>query len=241
MEDWFQHWFDEDYAALYAHRDEAEAKLAVATALREAPELGAGPALDLACGSGRHLQELRGANPLAFGVDLSPALLRLAPEALRPHLLRADMRRLPVRAGSLSAIAMWFTPFGYFSDEANEALLHDLRELLRPGGVLLVDYLNAAQLRATLVAEDEIERAGMRVRSRRRIESGRVVKEMELRRLDTGELRNAVESVRVYEPAELEALAAHAGLRLRKTLGDYGGGAFEAPSPRWIGLFERGN
>ncbi|HJW08692.1 MAG TPA: class I SAM-dependent methyltransferase [Holophagaceae bacterium] len=239
MDDWFHHWFDEDYAALYAHRDEAEAGLAVATALREAPELGQGPVMDLACGAGRHLLELRRTNPAAFGVDLSPALLRLAPEPLRPHLLQADMRRLPVKAASLSGIAMWFTPFGYFSDEANEALLHALEELLRPGGALLVDYLNAAQLRATLVPEDEIERAGIRVRSRRRLEGGRVIKEMELRRLDTGETRQALESVRVYEPGELTTLASRAGLRLRKALGDYDGGAFTADSPRWIGIFER--
>ncbi|HJU83250.1 MAG TPA: class I SAM-dependent methyltransferase [Holophagaceae bacterium] len=239
MQDWFQHWFDEDYAALYAHRDGAEAQEAVATALRAAPELGAGPVLDLACGSGRHLEELRKTNPRAFGIDLSPALLRLAPEALRPHLLRADMRRLPLRAGSLSAATLWFTPFGYFSDEANAALLHDLRDLLRPAGVLLVDYLNAAQLRASLVPEDVLERAGMRVRSRRRIEDHRVVKEMELLRLDTGETRRVVESVRVYEPAELLALAAKAGLRLRTALGDYGGGAHTPESPRWIGIFER--
>ena len=239
MDDWFHHWFDEDYAALYAHRDAAEARLAVETALREAPELGSGPVLDLACGAGRHLVELRKTNASALGVDLSPVLLGLAPESVKPALLRADMRRLPLRAQSLSGITMWFTPFGYFNDAENEALLHDLRDLLRPGGVLVVDYLNAAQLRATLVLEDVIERAGIRVRSRRRLENGRIIKEMELLRIESGETRHAVERVRIYEPEELTDLATHAGLRLRRALGDYAGDVFHHESPRWIGIFEK--
>ncbi|HET8715678.1 MAG TPA: class I SAM-dependent methyltransferase [Holophagaceae bacterium] len=239
MADWFEQWFDEDYAALYAHRDAREAATAVATALREAPELAAGPVLDLACGAGRHLAELRKANPLAFGLDLSPALLRMAPEGLRPWLLRADMRRLPVRPG-LAGITLWFTPFGYFPDAENEALLGRLAGLLRPGGVLLVDYLHAETLRRTLVPEDTLERAGIRVTSRRRIEGGRVVKEMDLLRLATGETRQARESVHLYEPAEFEAMAGRTGLRLRKALGHYDGSAFDGGSPRWIALFEKG-
>ncbi|HTL98900.1 MAG TPA: class I SAM-dependent methyltransferase [Holophagaceae bacterium] len=239
MADWFEQWFDGDYAALYAHRDAGEATLAVATALLEAPELGRGPVLDLACGAGRHLGELRKTNPSAFGLDLSAALLGLAPDGLRPWLLRGDMRRLPVKAG-LSGITLWFTPFGYFADAENEALLRALANLLRSGGVLLIDYLNAAELRRTLVPEDTLERAGIRVKSRRRIEQGRVIKEMELLRLDTGETRQARESVHIYEPGELEAMAARAGLKLRKTMGRYDGSAFDERSPRWIALFEKG-
>lgn len=236
--EWFEDWFDADYAALYAHRDAGEAALAVATALREAPELATGPVLDLACGGGRHLAELRATNPQAFGIDLSADLLRLAPETLRPWLLRADMRKLPVKAG-LAGITLWFTPFGYFTDDANEALLHALADLLRSGGVLLMDYLNAAELRRTLVAEDTIERGGIRVTSHRRIEEGRVIKDMDLLRLDTGETRKARESVRVYKPQEIKAMAERAGLRLRKVIGTYAGAAFIEASPRWIALFEK--
>ena len=239
MADWFEAWFDEDYALLYAHRDTEEARLAVARILEAAPELAEGPVLDLGCGAGRHLDVLRQTNPLAFGMDLSPALLRLSPTPLRPWLLQGDMRQLPVKEGTLSGACLWFTPFGYFADPENRQLMVALARRLRPGGVLVMDYLNADQVRRTLVPEDTLVRAGVRAVNRRTLEGDRLVKRMELTRLDTGATRQALESIRLYDPAELNEMAARAGLGLRKVMGSYAGGAFTADSPRWIGLFER--
>lgn len=239
MEEWFKDWFDADYAALYAHRDQGEAALAVASLLAVAPALASGPVLDLGCGNGRHLAELRKVNPQAFGLDLSPQLLGLAPEQLRGWLLRGDMRRLPIRAGSLAGVCLWFTPFGYFSDRENQSLLEALQRLLTPGGLLLLDLMNAARLRADLVSDDVVERSGLQVHSRRTLEGGRIVKRMTLRNTATGAIREAVESVRVYEPDELCAMADSCGLTLQETLGDYAGSPFQAHvSPRWIGLFQ---
>jgi len=238
--EWFKDWFDGDYAAIYGHRDEDEAEAAVAMALAQAPGLGSGPVLDLGCGAGRHLAVLRRSNPLAFGLDLSRELLALAPEHLRPWLLRGDMRALPVRPGSLAGVCLWFTPFGYFSDEQNRELLQDLHDRLRPGGVLVMDYLNAQQVRATLVSEDTSLHPGLRVVSRRTLEGHRLVKHMTLTRLDTGATREVKESVRIYEPGELRALAAACGLRTFREAGDYRGGAFDPQrSPRWIGFLVR--
>jgi SAM-dependent methyltransferase len=238
MEEWFKGWFDADYAALYAHRDDAEAALAVGSLLRVSPTFASGPVLDLGCGNGRHLAELRKVNPQAFGLDLSPHLLGLAPASLRGWLLRGDMRHLPIRAGSLSGICLWFTPFGYFSDQENQSLLEALQHLLRLEGTLLLDLMNASRLKTDLVMEDLVERGGLRVHSRRSLEGGRVLKRMTLERLDTGTTREAVESVRVYEPDELRSMADNCGLALTQELGGYDGSPFQAPvSPRWLGIF----
>lgn len=239
MADWFEAWFDEDYALLYAHRDAEEARVAVGRALRVAPELGEGPVLDLGCGSGRHLEILRRANPQAFGVDLSRTLLGLAPGGLRPWLLRADMRSLPVKPGALSGICLWFTPFGYFSDEQNRALMLHLGGMLRHSGVLVMDYLNADLVTRTLVPEDALEREGVRVLSRRTLEGDRLVKRMTLTRMATGESREALESILLYHPTVLQEMAVRAGLRLRRVMGTYAGEVFTEDSPRWIGIFEK--
>lgn len=239
MEDWYAHWFDEDYERLYAHRDQDEARGAVETALREAPSLALGPVLDLACGGGRHLLELRRFNPQAFGLDLSAHLLGTAPLGLRPWLLRGDMRWLPVRDGCLAGITLWFTPFGYFSDEDNRSLILALGRLLRPGGVLLLDYLNASHLSRTLESESVLERDGLRARVQRWIRGNRVEKRIRLERLDGGASREILESVRLYEPQELVALAEQAGLKFVRGLGDYHGTPFSPEaSERWIALFQ---
>ncbi len=240
MDEWFRDWFDADYATLYGHRDAAEAERAISTALEAAPELRSGPVLDLACGTGRHLVALRKHNPLAFGLDLSAHLLGEAPEALRPWLLRGDMRHLPVKEESLTGITLWFTPFGYFSDASNRALLLQLAALLRPGGILLLDFLNKAHLERTLIPKDVIERGGLRAHSRRTLEGDRIVKRMTLTHLDSQETREVMESVRVYSPRELREMTSEVGLVCERELGTYGGGPFRPEdSPRWIGICRR--
>jgi SAM-dependent methyltransferase len=239
LAEWFSEWFDEDYALLYAHRDAEEARVAVGRALRVAPELATGPVLDLGCGAGRHLEILRRANPLAFGLDLSPTLLRMAPSALHPWLLRGDMRRLPVKDGTLSGVCLWFTPFGYFSDAENRALMLSIGTLLRHQGVLVMDYLNSDLVQRTLVPEDTVLRGGVKAESQRALEGDRLVKRMTLTRMATGEARQVLESVRLYRPEELQEMAVRAGLRLRRVMGTYAGEAFEEDSPRWIGIFEK--
>jgi len=239
LAEWFEAWFDEDYALLYAHRDAEEARVAVGRALRVAPELAEGPVLDLACGSGRHLEILRRANPLAFGMYLSKTLLGMAPGGLRPWLLRGDMRHLPIKSESLHGICLWFTPFGYFSDAENRALMLNLGGLLVNKGALVMDYLNADLVARTLDPEDTVEQGGVRAQSRRSIEGDRLVKRMVLTHLDTGETRDVLESVRLYPPAELQEMAVRAGLRLRRVMGTYAGEAFTEDSPRWIGIFEK--
>ena len=238
--EWFKDWFDGDYAAIYEHRDQSEAEDAVAMALRLAPGVASGPVLDLGCGAGRHLEALRRTNPLAFGLDLSRDLLALAPPELAGWLLRGDMRQLPLRDASLAGVTLWFTPFGYFSDEQNRALLRRLRELLRPGGVVVLDYLNARQVRDHLVPEDEAVHGDLRVLSRRALEGNRLVKHMTLTRVSSGAQRQVRESVRLYDPAELRAMAAESGLEVAFEAGDYQGGTFvPGRSSRWIGFLRK--
>ncbi len=234
--EWFRHWFGEEYLRLYPHRDQAEAAAAVRLHL-EVSGPPRGRSLDLACGEGRHLRELRRAGIDAVGLDLSLPLLRLARRSQTPPflLVRADMRSLPFRRASFGVVTSFFTSFGYFaeaSDDVGAAL--EIRRVLQPEGRFLLDYLNAAQVRAALVPEETLDLDGGSVHVTRSIEGDAVVKRMRIWSGQGGRPSEHLERVRLYAPADLEALLASAGLVTTHRFGDYEGSPFEATSARLV-------
>ena len=235
--EWFREWFGDAYLSLYPHRDEEEARAAVrlfVAAARPKPE---GRVLDLACGAGRHLAHLERAGFAAIGIDLSAPLLREARRLIGPaaRLVRGDMRQLPFHDGSFDAVASFFTSFGYFVSEAEDRkVAGEIRRVLRPGGVFLLDYLNAAHVRDTLVLTDE-SRIGERiVRQTRWLEGGSVVKRIEISSPDGGGPAIYHERVRMYEPADLTRLLEAHGLTTRERFGSYRGEPHADSSPRLL-------
>ena len=121
MTEWFEEWFGEDYLKLYPHRDEADADRAVALIGRSVGLRPGWRVLDVACGAGRHARAFVHAGACCFGLDLSATLLRLARGITTAPLVRADMRRLPVRPGSMDLTVNLFTSFGYFEHDDEHA------------------------------------------------------------------------------------------------------------------------
>lgn len=234
--EWFRHWFGEEYLRLYPHRDQEEAAAAVRLHL-EVSGRPPGRSLDLACGEGRHLRELRRAGVDAVGLDLSLPLLRLARRSETPPflLVRADMRELPFRDGSFGAVTSFFTSFGYFAEAADDAqTAMEVRRVLAAGGRFLLDYLNAARVKAGLVPEETLELEGGTVRVRRSIEADSVVKRIRIASEGAGRTREYEERVRLYEPEELEALLSSAGLVATDRFGSYDGASYAPSSHRLI-------
>ena len=157
MPEWFEEWFGEEYLELYPHRDDADADRAVGLVLG-AVEFAAGwRVLDVACGPGRHARAFEAAGARCFGVDLSASLLRIARGVTDAALIRADMRHLPVRPGSMDLTVNLFTSFGYFEREEEHAdALAEMAGTVRPGGWFVIDLLNPAAVRAGLVPHETI-------------------------------------------------------------------------------------
>ncbi len=234
--EWFRHWFGEEYLRLYPHRDQAEAAAAVRLHL-EVSGPPRGRSLDLACGEGRHLRELRRAGVDAVGLDLSLPLLRLARRSETPPfpLVRADMRRLPFRDASFSAVTSFFTSFGYFAAKAEDVeAACEIRRVLGPGGRFLLDYLNAAYVRAGLVPEEALELDGASVHVTRSIEGDAVVKRIRITSGQGSPPSEHQERVRLYAPDELETLLASAGLVTTDRFGDYEGAPFTPAAARLV-------
>lgn len=247
---WFKRWFGEHYKRLYPHRDMREAEGQVAPLLKALPVTSAWRILDVGCGTGRHLEVLGARGfPHAVGMDLSLPLLRDA-RARKLPVARADMRHLPFRRGGFDLVTSFFTSFGYFATfEEDVDALAQFVSVLKPGGYLFLDLIDAAYLRANLVASDVRQVEGAEVEQHRRVEGEArpgfadpgevVVKDIHIRRPGAPEERFE-ERVRLYGHGEMLALAARRGLAHLHTYGDECGGAWRpGKSPRMALLFRR--
>ncbi len=245
MPPWYDRAFGPWYLKLYPHRGRDEAERAVSALLPFLPASGA--LLDAGCGSGRHMGALVERGYRVTGLDRSRVLLAEAgrDRAIAGSLVRGDMRRLPFRSGAFAGVLSMFTSFGYFETaDANTRLLTEYARVAQPAGLLVLDYVNAARIRASLEEESTRRVDGCHVRERRRIERDpdgeRVVKEIDITAETGAVVERYCESVALYDRPRLLEMLAAAGWRERASLGDYGGGPWHAEAERLIVIGERG-
>jgi SAM-dependent methyltransferase len=225
---WYETAFRKQYLDLYYHRNDEAAKGEAAFAAR-AMGVGEGArVVDVACGAGRHARALGGLGLRVTGVDLSRDLLSAATGVVRA---RADMRALPFR-GAFDAATSFFTSFGYFDDAGNAATMASIAGAIRTGGMFLLDFLNAAAVEAHLVPESEEVRDGRTYHVRRRIDDGRVVKDVVIE--EEGLKLSYSESVRLYNHHELVRLLKDAGLSAVASYGAFDGRDYTTDAPRCI-------
>jgi SAM-dependent methyltransferase len=230
---WYREWFGEEYLELYSYRDEEEARRQVAFVSGHVGPIE-GTVLDLACGSGRHLQELRAAGYRSLGCDLSYVLLRTAlREDGRHRVTRADMRELPFRDGTFGGLVNFFTSFGYFSEEEdNLRVVDEMSRVLAPGAPFVFDYLNVQREIANMVAHEEREIDSEKVIIHRWFDAaGHSFN----KRITIGAKR-FLERVRAYDLAEIRMMFGAAGLTIHRVYGDFEGGECSPSSPRVIAI-----
>ena len=126
------------YDAIYAFKDyAAEADLVTRYVRGSAPD--ARTLLDVACGTGLHMEHLR-RNFLVEGIDVDPDLLAIARER-NPDcsLHEGDMRDFDL-GRTFDAVTCLFSSIGYMADvdQLKQAVANMARHL-SPGGVLVVE------------------------------------------------------------------------------------------------------
>ena len=236
--EWFAEWFNEDYLSLYSHRNEREARSVADLIRARIPAQASGMTLDLGCGAGRHLPYLTEQQP-TVGLDLSPWLLNVARQKhLATPLVRADMRRLPFQDGSFTLVVNLFTSFGYFvEDSQNKHVLSEAARVTRPRGYLVLDFLNAPHTRRTLVPFERRQVGSRWIQQRREIsEDGRFIRKTIVMGTPAKVFN---ERVRLFEPADLEAMLADCGFSVTDVCGDYAGRSLTGASPRAIIVAQR--
>jgi SAM-dependent methyltransferase len=195
---------------------------------------------DLGCGYGRHLRALaaRGASRLV-GVDLSELLLGEArKEAPSARLLRADLRALPLRSGSLGA-ALCFYSSMFLGTEADAAqALREAARALRPGARLLLTTDNPLRLAQRPHESWREDVAGLgSVREESAFDPATGVDEVRRTVQEPGgKTLSATFRIRYYLPDGLASLAGAAGLSFLRLEPD---APLSASTPQLIAVFAR--
>ena len=240
--EWFSTWFDSPYYhLLYRDRNHQEAQAFIDGLLEHLHPKPGARLLDLACGKGRHAIYLSQKGYDVTGVDLSPESIAYARRFAhaRLHFEVHDMREaLPW--GPFDFVFNLFTSFGYFAEEAeNVVALRSAAAALRPGGKLVIDFMNTERTVAELVTHEQKTVADTTFHLHRHLHNDFVVKEIRFTD-QQGQARHFEERVRALRRQQFEQYFQMAGLRLAEVLGDYRLQPYdEETSPRMIFVLKK--
>jgi len=243
--DWFRDWFGEDYLTVYSYRNDHDAEALIRLILKNIPFSRQSLLLDLGCGNGRYSFGLLPQVKKIIGLDLSAHLLHAAQKRKQqkrnkswPVFIRGDMRSLPFQS-VFDVVLSLFTSFGYFeNDQQHQQVASGIADVMKPGGYLVLDYLNASYVRQNLEPSDQRDVDGMKVYEQRWISQDRVFKKITVNHPD--EERVFYESVRLFSRDEMSGVLQNAGIDVLNIFGDYDGRPHSDASKRMI-FFGRKN
>ena len=234
---WFKEWFDSVfYHQLYANRSEKEAINFIDALLEQLMPAANASMLDLGCGAGRHAKYLASKAFNVTGLDLAASSIRTAKkfESSNLHFATHDMRN-PFGKNCFDYVFNFFTSFGYFkNNEENHQVIRNIHQSLKPGGLLVLDYLNAEFAEQRLVAEEAKEIDGIVYHISRWMDEKFFYKKIVIDNMP-GKQSEFTEQVAKFNLNDFDYLFDSNGLQLEKVYGDYNLNEYDSEkSPRMI-------
>lgn len=152
--EWYKDWFNSAfYHKLYFDRDEKEAQRFIERLIGYFAPPAASRLLDVACGKGRHSRYLADKGFEVTGIDISPDSIAYAKRYEKDNLgfYVHDMRLL-FWVNYFDYAFNFFTSFGYFGTRReHDDAVRTIAASLKPGGLVLFDYLNVHYVEERLV------------------------------------------------------------------------------------------
>lgn len=237
---WFKTWFDSSfYHRLYAHRSEQEAADFIDTLIGLLDPAEGSRMLDLGCGAGRHAKHLASKGFNVTGLDLAASSIRVARQSEHERLqfYQHDMRN-PFGRQYFHYVFNFFTSFGYFdTDEEHNAVIRNIANTLKPGGLAMMDYLNVAYSERHIVPREEKEIDGIAYHITRYSNDKHFFKKIVVEDVQPSGPLEYTEKVAKLYLKEFTHLFNTNGLELQQVFGDYGLNTYdEKSSPRLIML-----
>ena len=219
---WYESWFDSPYYhILYKNRNGEEAGKFLDNLLLKLNISKGGQLLDLCCGKGRHSVYLNSKGFQVTGIDLSPQNIRFCKQFENDTLsfFVHDMRKL-FRVNYFNAVINLFTSFGYFEREHDNALaINAAAKSLKPGGYLVIDFMNARRAVNDLIPYHINKVDGIDFHIHKRIENGFIYKDINFS--DSGSEYTYREEVKILLLEDFLKYMKNAGLQVVLTCGNY--------------------
>jgi len=230
---WYQKWFNTPYYhLLYSQRDDSEAESFISNLIKELKPQEDSHFLDLACGKGRHSLYLHQQGYEVTGMDLSAESVKFAKQMAEDklHFTCGDMRE-SYGNERFDFILNLFTSFGYFENEDdNRKVCAAIAEALKPGGKVLIDFLNVNKVEQGLVPQDEFMIDDYHFAIERKIVDEKVLKTIKVRKGEKEEV--FYERVQLLREDDFKDLLAESGLHYEQSFGDYTFEPFSAQSSK---------
>jgi SAM-dependent methyltransferase len=220
--EWFSEWFDSPYYhILYKNRDEREAEFFLRNLVNRLSLVHEQKLIDLACGKGRHSIYLNSLGFDVMGVDLAVQSIVAAKvsENSRLHFEVQDLRHLPYQ-GMFDVALNLFTSFGYFdSDDTNQNVMRQINQILKPNGLLVIDFMNVDCVLDSLVPFEQKVVDDIQFSIYKEVKNGILLKRIEFNH--NGKTYSFIEEVQVLRLADFERLFDIAGFNKVAVYGNY--------------------
>jgi len=116
----------------------------------------------------------------------------------------------------------FFTSFGYFKDETeNQRVIRNMTNALKPGSILVFDYINAHYAAEHLVPSEEKEIDGIIYNINRWTNETHFFKKIRIDNIAMAEPVEHIERVKKFSVDDFQNLFTANGLQLEKVYGDY--------------------
>lgn len=221
-EEWFKYWFDSHYYyILYQNRDNSEAHHFMDNLVRMFGMTPEHTVLDAGCGKGRHAVYLNKKGLAVTGFDIAPQSIRSARQYSneRLHFYIHDMRETFV-TDTYDFVLNLFTSFGYFGhNEENQHAVNTMANALKPGGKLLVDFMNTPRVLNELITSETKYINGIAFKISRYLEDDFLVKRIDFE--DDGMKKDYIEKVKMLYKEDFCNYFQNAGLRYLNCYGNY--------------------
>ncbi|MCU0335632.1 MAG: methyltransferase domain-containing protein [Chitinophagaceae bacterium] len=243
QKEWFDDWFDTPYYhQLYFQRDQQEAARFIAALIAHLDPAAGSRMLDVACGKGRHSIQLHSMGFEVTGIDISVSSIAQANQHAADTLqfYVHDMRQ-PFWINYFDYAFNFFTSFGYFrTRREHDAAMRSIGQSIKPGGTLVVDYLNTHYAEDHLQHTADVALNGYNYHVTKWMDETHFYKKIEVEHDDFTEPHIYTEKVAKFSLGDFTDMMAYQGLQIREVFGDYNLGAYDTrKTPRMIMLATR--